>query len=101
MADEIIAPDTHEVNVPVQQTGTIKFLTSTAAFTNPAPDKLKRVLTAIRYTFVSLITMVSATDLFTGAQSKIISFSLGIAIIVCGGIEFATGVKPLPTEEGK
>lgn len=83
----------HEVNVPIQQAGTIQFMNK-SAISNPAPDKLKRVLTAIRYTFVSLITAVSATDLFTGGQAKLISFCLGIGIIVCGGIELGTGVKP-------
>lgn len=95
MAD---TPEQHEVNVPKIETGTIQFLTKSAV-SNPAPDKLKRVLTAIRYTFVSLITAVSATDLFSGAQSKIISFCLGIGIIICGGIELGTGVKP--TDENK
>lgn len=83
----------HEVNVPVQQIGTIQFLNKDAV-TNPAPDRLKRVLTAIRYTLVSLITAVSATDLFSGRQSKIISFCLGIGIILCGAIELSIGVKP-------
>lgn len=90
---ETLPIEEHEVNIPVVQTGTIQFMNKSAV-SNPAPDKLKRVLTAIRYTFVSLITAVSATDLFSGAQSKIISFCLGIGIIVCGGIELGTGVKP-------
>lgn len=93
MADTPEQPETHEINVPKVEIGTIQFMNKSAV-SNPAPDKLKRVLTAIRYTFVSLITAVSATDLFTGAQSKIISFCLGIGIIVCGGIELGTGVKP-------
>lgn len=91
MADT--TPEQHEVNVPKIETGTIQFLNKSAV-SNPAPDKLKRVLTAIRYTFVSLITAVSASDLFNGGQSKIISFSLCIGIIICGGIELGTGVKP-------
>lgn len=86
-------PEEHEVNIPVVQTGTIQFMNKSAV-TNPAPDKLKRVLTAIRYTFVSLITATAGTTLFTGNQSKVISFCLGVGIIVCGGIELGTGVKP-------
>ncbi len=85
-----------EVSEPVQKTGTVQFMNS-AGFSNPAPDKLKRVLTALRYFCVSLITMVSGTDLFTGAQCKVISFSLGVIIILLGAIEYATGVKELET----
>lgn len=83
----------HDIDVPTSQAGTIQFLNKSAV-SNPAPLMLKRVLTAIRYTLVSLITAISATDLFSGAQSKLISFCLGIGIIICGGIELGTGVKP-------
>lgn len=87
-------PDEIAVNVPVIQQGTIEILNKSAV-QNPAPDKLKRVLTAIRYTFVSLITTVSGTDLVNGRQAKIISFCLGVCIILCGAIEVAVGVKPI------
>ncbi len=92
MPDEPITPDQVEISKPVLEKGTVQFMNK-AAVNNPAPDKLKRVLTAIRYTFVGLITMVSATDLFSGYQSKVISFCLGVAILICGGIELGTGVK--------
>ena len=90
--------DQIEVNVPVLQTGEVKFM-SKSGFSNPAPDKLKRVLTAIRYTLVGVITMISGSDIFSGGQSKLISFGLGIAILICGGIELGTGVKPLPDDK--
>lgn len=92
-AAKLEEPEKIDVNVPIEQAGTIQFMNKDAV-KNPAPDKLKRVLTSIRYTLVSLIASVSATDLFTGAQSKIICFSLSIGIIICGGIELGTGVKP-------
>lgn len=90
-------PNEIEVNLPVKQPGEVKFMSATA-FSNPAPDKLKRVLTAIRYTLVGVITMISGSDIFTGGQAKLLSFCLGIAILVCGGIELGTGVKPLPDD---
>jgi len=83
-----------EVDVPQMKKGTIQFMNK-AGFNNPAPDKLKRVLAALKFSFVSIITMVSGTDLFTGYQSKIISFTLGLAIIILGGVELATGVKSI------
>ena len=87
-----------EVDVPTMQTGTVKFMTK-SGFSNPAPDKLKRVLSALKYAFVGIITAVAGTDLFTGAQSKLISFSLGVAIYILGAIELGTGVKPLDEEK--
>jgi len=90
-------PQKIEVDVPVVKTGTVEFMNK-AGFTNPAPDKLKRVLQAIKYTLVGLITAVSGTDLFTGKQVKIICFCLGVAILICGGIEVGTGVKSVEQE---
>lgn len=92
MTDENV--ENVEINVPVQQPGKVNFLNK-SGFNNPAPSKLKRVLSAIKYTFVSMITSVGASDLFTGKQSKIISFCLGMAVIICGFVEFATGVEPV------
>lgn len=92
------APDEIEVNTPEIVKGKVEFMSS-ASFGNPAPDKLKRILTAIRYTLVGMITMVSGTDLFSGYQSKVISFSMGVLILICGGIELATGVKPVPEDK--
>ena len=84
-----------EVNVPMVQHGEVKFLTSKSAFINPAPDKLKRVLTAIRYTLVSFIALISASNI---PHAQTWTLGLSAAIILCGGVEFATGVKPLPEE---
>lgn len=84
--------ETHEVEVPVTKESTVSFMTP-SGFSNPAPLKLKRVLTALRYFCVGLITAVSGTDLFTGYQSKIISFCLGVVILSLGAIELGTGVK--------
>lgn len=95
---QLIEGNQHEIEVPILQKGEIKFMGG-GGFSNPAPDKLKRVLTAIRYTLVGFITMISGTDLFTGYQSKVISFTLGVCILLCGGIELAVGVKPLPDEK--
>jgi hypothetical protein len=97
MPEEII-PQQIEVQEPAVKTGTVEMFNK-AGFNNPAPDKLKRVLTAMRYTFVGLITMVSGTDLFTGYQSKVISFSLGVAVLICGAIELGTGVKSIDNEK--
>jgi len=95
---QVIEENQHEVDVPILQKGEVKMFNK-SGFTNPAPDKLKRVLTAIRYTLVGGITMIAGTDLFSGYQSKVICFILGVCILVCGGIELGVGVKPLPEEK--
>ena len=86
-----------EVSLPKVQHGEVKFL-SPGAFSNPAPDKLKRSLTAIRYTLVSFIALVSASSI---PYAQTWTLGLSAAIILCGGIELATGVKPLPEEPTK
>ena len=83
----------HEVEVPKKVTGTVRFLTSKAAYTNPAPERLKRILTACRYFAVGCIATVSGSDLFSGYQAKVINFSLAVVIILLGSIELATGVE--------
>lgn len=95
--NQVIEPEQHEVNIPVMQKGDVRVFTK-EGFSNPAPDKLKRVLSAIKWTFVSLITMISGSDLFSGKQSKITCFCLGVGIIICGAIELGVGVKPLPDD---
>lgn len=89
-----------EIEKPVDTPGKVQFMTA-AGFTNPPPAKLKRVLAALKYFTVSLITLVSATDLFSGRQSKIINFALGLSILAMGAIELATGVKPVDNENSK
>lgn len=86
-----------EVDQPVQTPGKVQFMTA-AGFSNPPPVKLKRILAALKYFCVSLITMVGATDLFSGRQAKIICFILGAFVLLMGAIEFATGVKPVEDE---
>lgn len=81
-----------EVAVPEIQKGTVSFM-SKSAFSNPAPERMKRILGALRYFCVGLITMVSGTDLFSGRQSKIICFVLGAFILLLGAVELGTGVK--------
>jgi len=83
-----------EVETPEVKPGKVEFMTA-SGFNNPPPVKLKRALAALKYFSVSLITMVSATDLFSGSQAKIICFCLGVFILALGGIELATGVKPI------
>lgn len=91
MPDEQL-PEKIEVAVPEMKPGKVEFMNE-AGFKNPAPEKMKRVLAAMKYTFVGLITMVSGTDLFSGRQSKIACFVMGICVLICGAIELATGVK--------
>lgn len=61
---------------------------------NPTPTILARATKALRYFAVSLITMVSATDLFSGGQAKIISFCLGVFILATGAIDILIGIEP-------
>lgn len=84
--------DKHEVEVSTLKTGQLKF--GIDQINNPAPEKWKRISSACRYFFVSLITMVSGTDLFVGNQSKIICFVLGILVLVSGAFDVFLGVEP-------
>lgn len=82
----------HEVDVPTLKKGSISFMTS-EGFNNPAPAKLKRVLTAVRYFLTSLIVMVTGAPIFTAHQATLISFCLGVAVLGTGAAELATGVS--------
>lgn len=84
-----------DVSLPAVQHGEVKFLNKDG-FVNPAPDKLKRVLTSIRYTLVSFIALVSASSI---PYAQTWTLGLSAAIIICGAIELATGVKPLPEDK--
>lgn len=86
-------PEGIEVSHPVIQPGTVQVL-NRAAFSNPAPLKLQRIVKALNYFVAGLVTTVGATDLFTGKQSKIICFILGVFILGLGAIELAFGVRP-------
>src|SRR5688572_6717888 len=83
-----------EVAVPEIKEGKIEFFNK-AGFKNPAPEKLVRVLDAMKYTFTSLIGAVAGTDLFSGYQSKVACFVLSICIILCGLFEKSIGVKSI------
>lgn len=96
MADEKI-PEGVEITNPVIAQGEVKFMTK-SAFSNPAPEKMKRIIKALNYFCVGLVTVVGATDLFTGKQSKIIVFVIGVFVLGLGALEVAIGVKPA---EGK
>lgn len=84
--------ETHEVEMPAIVKGDVRFL-SKAAFANPAPDRLKKFLTGGRYFAVGAISIVSASDLFSGGQAKIINFSLAVFILLLGAIEASIGVE--------
>lgn len=87
-----------EVPTTEVKTGKVSFMTK-SGFSNPPPVLLKRICAALKYFCVSLITAVGATDIFSGGQAKIICFSLGVFVLLIGGIEFATGVKPIDEEK--
>lgn len=86
-------PEGVEITEPIIAQGEVKFMTK-SAFTNPAPEKLKRIIKALNYFCVGLVTVVGATDLFTGKQSKIIVFVIGVFVLFLGSMEVAIGVKP-------
>lgn len=83
---------TVEVDLPVEKKGVSKFNFNQIG--NPAPAKWKRIGAAIRYTLTGMITMVAGSDLFTGYQSKVICFGLGLCILISGGVEVFMGVEP-------
>lgn len=93
MAEEKKIPEGVEITEPVIAQGEVKFLTK-SAFSNPAPEKMKRIIKALNYFCVGLVTVVGATDLFTGKQSKIIVFVIGVFVLALGALEVAIGVKP-------
>lgn len=94
MADttETVPPTTTEVDTTKQSTGTIRVGLKGAQ--NPTPTILARATKALRYFAVSLITMVSATDIFDGGQAKIINFSLGVFILATAAVDILIGVEP-------
>lgn len=91
MGTEEIKPDEVQVDTTTIQKGKVTFFGKPS---NPTPTILARATKALRYFSVSLITMVSATDLFSGGQAKIISFCLGVFILALGGVDIVIGVEP-------
>lgn len=93
MPDAQPKPEEIEITVPETTTGTVKFLNK-SGFANPAPRKLKIVISGIQYTCTAMITYVAGTDFLSGGQVKRLAFILGAIVIVCGAILKATGVEP-------
>lgn len=98
MDTELKIPEGVEISENVVSKGQVKFMTRTA-MSNPAPEKMKRIIKALNYFCVGLITAVGATDLFSGRQSKIIVFVIGVFVLALGSMEFVTGVKPVDDKE--
>ena len=92
MALEEPKSDDVQVDTTKIQTGTIKY--GLAGVNNPTPTILARATKALRYFAVSLITMVSATDIFDGRQSKLISFCLGVFVLATACVDILIGVEP-------
>ncbi len=86
-------PEGIEVAKPEIVKGEVNFMNK-AGFNNPPPSKLKVVLEALQAFCAGLVTMVGATDLFTGNQPKVIMFILGIISMACYVILKSIGVKP-------
>jgi hypothetical protein len=93
-----LPPESVEVSQPaVVPKGEIKFATMEGLKYQP-PAKLQVAVKVINYFCAGLVTMVGATDLFSGRQAKIICFILGALVLLCGAVEKATGVKPTETK---
>lgn len=82
-----------EVDQPVIEKGSLQF-GNRSGFKYAAPNKMKVAFKAVNYFAAGAVTLVGATDLFSGTQAKVISFILGVTVLACGAIESATGVKP-------
>ncbi len=63
------------------------------------PTILARITQALRYFCVAIIGSVSATDLFTGRQAKLINFGLSIFIYFLGAVDVMVGVEPAEREK--
>lgn len=92
MSEEKIQVDTTK-----QTAGTIRIFNG--GIGNPTPTILARVTKGLRYFSVSLITMVSATDLFTPVQGKWACFFLGAFVLLLGATDIVVGVQPAPKED--
>ena len=80
------------IEKPVEKTGTIRM--GLNQINNPTPVIWKRICTASRYFIVSLIGLISASDLFTGGQAKLLIFCGTVLIFLIGAIEIFIGVEP-------
>lgn len=98
MPPEISEEKDIEVAVPEIKKGSVQFMNK-AAFNNPAPEKMVRILSALSDFCAAMVTTVGATDLFTGRQPKIICFILGAAMVAFRLMKGVIGVKPSTDEK--
>lgn len=92
MEDQKLETEPVQVDTTKISTGTIRV--GLKGMNNPTPTILARATKALRYFAVSLITMVSATDIFNGTQSKLISFCLGVFVLATAAVDIVIGVEP-------
>lgn len=91
-------PEGVEIAENVISKGEVKFMTRTA-LSNPAPEKMKRIIKALNYFCVGIMGTVAGTDLFSGRQVKIIVFVVACFVIGIGSLEIVFGVKPAEEKE--
>ncbi len=80
-----------QVDTTRMTTGSIKFFGDPKLST---PTILARCTKALRYFCVSLITMISGSNMFSGNQSKMINFGLSVFILFLGCVDIVVGVEP-------
>ena len=90
-------PDIVEVQKTVEKKGKVRF--NLQQIGNPTPVLAKRICTAARYFIVSLIGLISASDLFTGGQAKLLIFCGTVLIFLIGAIEICIGLEPAETKK--
>lgn len=91
MTSETEQPEKIEVDTTKTTSGKVTFF---GKISNPTPTLLARITKALRYFAVSLITMISGTDLLSGGQAKITNFCLGVFILALGCVDIVIGVEP-------
>lgn len=91
MATETEQVEKVEVDTTKLTAGKVTFF---GPIKNPTPTLLARITKALRYFAVSLITMISATDLLSGGQAKVTNFCLGVFILALGCVDIVIGVEP-------
>lgn len=60
----------------------------------PTSTKLRLICETVVYTNAGVTALIGGSDIFTGYQTKVLVFILGLAALVAGGIIKVTGVKP-------
>lgn len=90
MAEEKPIPeDTIEVEKKVLRKGKLGFHPR-----YPTSTRLRLICETVVYTNAGVSALVGGSDIFTGYQSKVIGFLLGVSALIAGGLIKATGVKP-------